>query len=449
MAKNGTNGAAAVPPPGGWHKKLAMLQKNMTERLGMADAIVKPDLQLKVINSGSSVLNLLIGGSKLPNGNLVCPGWPRGKISEIFGRESSGKSTIALMAMAQALLENGGTGTGLYVDLEHAIVDNYAIKLGCDFRPPSMGGTGQCMRIAPTYAEQVEAAVNAACIQKIDFIVIDSVAALVTRKEFERDASDVEDKKGIAEVPRFMATWLPKLQSIIAKTGTHVMFLNQTRDKIGAKGFTEEALKSTTGGNTLKFFASNRMILKPRQVAKAKRFNPLIGKEEEVPVATDVEVKNVKNKVDAKQGHTGLVTIRYGVGIDEIRTMINVATAYKICKHSKNGRKQDVYAYKGTTNGNTIEVIGLEKFRYALSKDLETFKDMATTCHERMLADMRNITDDELAELEAGAVVTKMGDDEDEDYSRSDDPREVSPEEMGEEDDSVGEVPKISSEDLD
>lgn len=440
MAKNGA--AAAAP---GWHRKIALLQKAMTDRLNMADAIVKPDFQLKVINSGSSVLNLLIGGSKLPNGSLVCPGWPRGKISEIYGRESSGKSTIALMGMAQALRENNGQGTGLYVDLEHAVVDNYAMKLGVDFRPPSMGGTGQVMRIAPTYAEQVEAAVNHAALGGVDFIVIDSVAALTTRTEFERDTSDEKQKKQVADVPRFMATWLPKLQSIIARTGTHVMFLNQTRDKIGAMGYTEEALKSTTGGNSLKFFASNRLILKPKMQAKAKRFNPLLGKDEEVPVATDVEVKNIKNKVDAKQGHTGLITIRYGVGIDEIRTMINVAVAYGIAKMSKNARKQEVYVYKAT-DGRMLEAVGLEKFRYGLAKDMEVFNDMAALCHDRMLNDMRNITDEELAELEAGAVVSKMGDDDEDDYAGGDDPKQVAPEEMGEEPE---EQKALSADDLD
>jgi protein RecA len=439
MAKNGS---AAAPV---WHSKIAKLQKVMSDRLNMADAIVKPDFQLKVINSGSSVLNLLIGGSKLPNGSLVCPGWPRGKISEIYGRESSGKSTIALMGMAQALRENNGTGTGLYVDLEHAVVDNYAMKLGVDFRPPSMGGSGQVMRIAPTYAEQVESAVNHAALGGVDFIVIDSVAALTTRHEFERDTSDEKQKKQVADVPRFMATWLPKLQAIIAKTGTHVMFLNQTRDKIGAMGYTEEALKSTTGGNSLKFFASNRLILKPKMQAKAKRWNPLLGKDEEVPVATDVEVKNIKNKVDAKQGHTGLITIRYGVGIDEIRTMINVAVAYGIAKMTKNARKQECYVYKGQ-GGRMLEAVGLEKFRYGLAKDLDLFNDMAAICHDRMLNDMRNITDDELAELEAGAVVSKMGDDDEDDYARGEDPKEVSPEEMGESADE--QTPALSADDL-
>jgi recombination protein RecA len=442
MAKNG------AAPSGGWHKKIAMFQKTMTERLGMADAIVKPDFQLKVINSGSSVLNLLIGGSKLPNGNLVCPGWARGRISEIYGRESSGKSTIALMGMAQALRENGGEGTGLYVDLEHAVVDTYATKLGCDFRPPSMGGTGQCMRIAPHYAEQVEAAVNKAALGGIDFIVIDSVAALFTRKEYNRDASDEEDKKGVAEVPRFMSTWIPKLQSIIAKTGTHVMFLNQTRDKIGAKGFSEEALKSTTGGNTLKFFAANRLFLKPRQQAKAKRFNPLIGDYEIVPVAMDVEVKNIKNKLDAKQGHSGMVTIRYGVGIDEIRTMINVAIAYKIAKSEKNKKKQDVFTYKAT-DGALIEAVGLEKFRFTLAQNPAAFNDMTAICHERIMNDMRNISDEELAELEASAVVTKQGHDDDDDYDAEDEPAEVSPEEMGEDGDDGGQAKTLTADDLD
>lgn len=440
--------STAAAPSGGWHKKIALLQKTMTERLGMADAIVKPDLQMRVINTGSSVLNLLLGGSKLPNGQLVCPGWARGRISEVYGRESSGKTTIALMGMAQALLENGNTGTGLYVDLEHAIVDSYAMKLGVDFRPPEMGGTGQCMRVAPKFAEEVEAVVNKAALGGIDFIVIDSVAALYTRKEFNRDASDEKDKKGVAEVPRFMSTWIPKLQSIIAKTGTHVMFLNQTRDKIGAIGYTEEALKSTTGGNALKFFASNRLFLKPKQMAKAKRWNPIIGAYEEVPIAMDVEVKNIKNKLDAKQGHSGLVTIRYGVGIDEIRTMINVAIAYKIAKSSKNAKRQDVFSYKAT-DGTLVEAVGLEKFRFELYKNRAVFDDMAALCHDRIMNDTRNITDEELAELEANAVTMKAGTgDDDDDYDAGEDPVLVSPEEMGEEGDEGFQAASISASDL-
>ncbi len=442
--------AAAKAPSAGWHPKMALLQKTMETRFGMADAIIRPDLQLKVINSGSSVLNLLIGGSKLPNGALVCPGWARGRISEIYGRESSGKSTIALMGMAQALLENDSTGTGLYVDLEHAIVDTYAMKLGCDFRPPSMGGSGRCMRVAPKYAEEVEAVVNKAALSGIDFIVIDSVAALYTRKEYNRDAADEKDKKGVAEVPRFMSTWVPKLQSIIAKTGTHVMFLNQTRDKIGAMGFSEEALKSTTGGNTLKFFASNRLFLKPKMQAKAKRWNPLIRAYEEVPVAMDVEVKNIKNKLDAKQGHTGLVTLRYGVGIDEIRTMINVAVAYKIASSKKNPKKQDVFLYKAT-NGEVVEAVGLEKFRFELFKNRAVFADMANLCRDAIMNDMRNISDEELAELETNAVVTKAGgDQDDEDYADGEDPEDVSPEEMGEDgdEDGGGQARGISADDL-
>lgn len=446
MAKS----AAAAAPSGGWHKKIALLQKTMTDRLGMADAIIKPDLQLKVINSGSSVLNLLIGGSKLPNGALVCPGWARGRISEIYGRESSGKSTIALMGMAQALLENDETGTGLYVDLEHAVVDTYAMKLGCDFRPPSMGGTGRCMRVAPKFAEEVEAVVNKAALGGIDFIVIDSVAALYTRKEYNRDAADEDDKKGVAEVPRFMSTWVPKLQSIIAKTGTHVMFLNQTRDKIGAKGFSEEALKSTTGGNTLKFFASNRLFLKPKMMAKAKRWNPITRSQEEVPIAMDVEVKNIKNKLDAKQGHSGLVTIRYGVGIDEIRTMINVAVAYKIASSKKNARKQDVFSFKAPSGG-TIEVIGLEKFRFELSKNRDIFAEMAAQCRDAIMNDTRNISDEELAELESTSVTTKPGTgDDDDDYEDGDDPDQVSPSDMGEEEDEgSGQAKSITADDLD
>ncbi len=441
-----------------WHPKMARFMKAIESRgANLADSIIKADLQMQYINTGSSVLNLLIGGSKLPDGKFVCPGWPKGKISEVYGRESSGKSTIALMGMAQACALKDGTGTGLYVDLEHAVVDAYALKLGVDFRSPATGGTGQVMRVAPLYAEDVEAIVAIAAVQGMDFIVIDSVAALVTRDEFKRNTADERQKKHLADIPRFMANWLPKLQSVIAKTGTHVMFLNQTRDKIGAMGFTEEALKSTTGGNALKFYASNRIMLKPKSVAKAKRFNPLLGKEEEVPIATDIEVKNIKNKVDSKQGYTGIVTLRYGVGIDEIRTMINVASAYDIVQVRKKGKKVEapeedpkdkrkaaekaaneaktaMYSFT-TSSGRTLECLGLEKFRFALSKDDEAFRELSVQCHERMMDHMRGMSDGELAELEEGAVRTHVGDNDEDDYDQGEDPKTLSPEEMGEEPD--------------
>ena len=415
------------------HSNIAKFMSSMEKRSGleMKDVLVTPTLKMDHINTGSTVLNLLIGGSRMPDGSFLCPGWPRGKIIEIYGRESSGKSTIALMAAGQAIAAKGGTGSVLYVDLEHAVVDAYALKLGVDFRPVELGGAGNAIRVQPRTFEETEVLVNGAALHGIDLIVVDSVAGLVSRREIQRNVANEKEKQGMAEIPRLMSTWMPKLQAIIAKTGTCVLFTNQTRDKIGAMGFSEEALKSTTGGNALKFWASLRLMLKPKQSAKAKVWNPIIKEYEEVPVATDVEVKNIKNKIDARQGHTGLITIRYGVGIDELRTMMNVAEAYNIVVHTKNAKKQDVYTYKCAANGNVIETVGIEKFRVAIMRDNTAFEEMMNQCRDRIIQGFRAIDDEQLAQLAEDAVTKRM--DDDDDYLDDSETSYVSTSEMGEE----------------
>ena len=410
-----------------WHPKMEKLRNVMENKLNASDSIIEYGKYLGYINTGSTILNLLIGGTRLPDGSFVCPGWPRGRISEIYGRESAGKSTIALTALGMALQSNGGTGTGLYIDLEHGVDINYANTMGANFAPPEMGGTGQAMRIAPHFAEHVEAITNAAAIIGTDIIVIDSVAGLQLKREVMRDLTNEKEKMGIAEIPRFLSNWLPKLQAIIATTGTHVMFLNQTRDKIGAIGYSEESKTTTTGGNALKFWASNRMFLKPKMSAKAKRYDPLTKSMVEVPIATDIEVKNTKNKVDGKQGHTGLLTIRYGVGIDEMRTMMNVATAYDIVHVSKNAKKQQIFKF--SVGDQVIEEIGIEKFRASLSRHKEIYAELNNLCVEKILQGFKMISDEELSGLAEDAVYTKTADEDDElDMSG---PNEVDPNEMG------------------
>ena len=412
-----------------WHPKLSKWRKVMDSRANLKDMIVEPSFRLQCINTGSTVLNILIGGSRLDDGSFVCPGYPKGKIIEIFGRESSGKSTIAMMAMGQAIQQNNGQGCGLYVDLEHAVVDAYAMKLGCDFRPPELGGTGQAIRVAPHTFEETEAAVDAAALGGIDLIVIDSVAGFVSAREFKRDITDEKQKLGVAEIPRLMSGWMPKLQDIISRTGTTVIFLNQTRDKIGAMGYTEEAKKSTTGGNALKFWASLRWLLVPKQVAKATIYNPLTREKEEVPVATDILVKNIKNKIDARQGHTGLVTIRYGVGIDELRTMMNVAEAYDIVSVKKAKGQPTKYAFKSPDTGEIIEAVGIERFRLAMQKDQASLQSMMALCSEKIVAGFRAIDDEQLALLAGDAVIVKTQEDDEYDDG-TDGPKVVDPSDM-------------------
>lgn len=402
------------------HPKLKKFQDSIEKRTKVRGVFVTPKFQQDYTPTGSTILNLLIGGSRLPDGAFVCPGWPRGTISEVFGRESSGKSTIAMTGMAHALERDNGNGCGLYVDLECAVRDYYAMKLGVDFRPPEIGGDGRAIRVQPHTFEETEALVMTAALQGVDFIAIDSVAGLVSEREVKRDTSDDKQKAGVAEIPRLMSQWMPKLQSVIARTGSHVMFLNQTRDKIGVSPMakSEESKKTTTGGNALKFWATIRMMLKPRMSSKAKLWNPLTRKMEDIQISTDVEAKMIKNKIDATQGHSGLITIRYGVGIDEMRTMLNVAQAYKIISISKNKKKQDVFKYE-SGSGQSVEVIGIEKFRIELTK-LELVGELVNRCTESILDGFKMLDDEQLAMLAEDAVTKRSGDDDD--YEMDDDP---------------------------
>jgi recombination protein RecA len=430
-----------------YHPKIAKFFASVEKRKGnLMDSVVQPSFRMECINTGSTVLNILIGGSRLQDGSFICPGYPKGKIWEIFGRESSGKSTIALTAMGQACSEKED-GTGLYIDLEHAVVDSYAMKLGCDFRPPELGGNGRCVRAAPHTAEEVEAMVDTACLHGISLIVIDSVAGLVSKREYSRDITDEKQKLGVAEVPRFMANWMPKLQDIISHTKTTVLFLNQTRDKIGAKGFTEEALKSTTGGNALKFWAAGRWLLQPKAVSKAKIYNPLLKETEEVPIATDISVKNIKNKIDARQGHSGLITIRYGVGIDEMRTMMNVACAYEIVKHTKNKQKQDVFEYKSSGSGRSIQATGIEKFRRAIQdgENKAEYDEMMGACVERIMSGFKTLDDEALSRLAEDAVTMEHKVMDDDDYADPDAPDGPSDPRFNHEDTDAAEGPSIDA----
>jgi recombination protein RecA len=401
-----------------WSPKISKFMKAVEARttIPLDHVVVKPSFKMECVSSGSTVVNLLIGGSRLADGSFVCPGWARGTINEIYGRESSGKTTLALSAMAQVLMSGG---TAVFVDLEHAVKDNYAMRIGVDFRPPEMGGTGQAIRLQPRSAEETESLVQTAALHGVDLIVIDSVAGLVSGREVARNVNDPKQKLGVAEIPRFMSNWMPKLQAVIARTKTIVIFINQTRDKIGAMGFTEEALKSTTGGNALKFWAACRFMLKPKMSQKAKRWNPVIKAFEEVQISNDVEVKVIKNKIDAKMGHSGLISIRYGVGVDELRTLMNVATAYGIVKASKNAKKQEILSFKHA--GGTIEELGMEKFRLSLSRNQEALAEFNRLSIDRIVEGFRMIDEEELASLGETSISSKNDDD---DYEASDAPEE-------------------------
>src|SRR5690606_17106774 len=117
-----------------------------------------------------------------------------------------------------------------------------------------------------------------------------------------------------------------------------------------------------------------------------------------------VRIKMVKNKIDAKQGHVGMITMRYGVGIDELLTMVNAALAYDIISKKKNNKKQDVFNFQSPATGRTIESIGMEKFRLALQADQESLHDLMKLTQDQIVTGYRIIDDEQLAALAEGSV---------------------------------------------
>ncbi len=253
-----------------------------------------PSEKIPVISTGSIGLDLALGVG----------GVPRGRIVEIFGPESSGKTTIAMHIIAEA--QKAG-GIAAIIDAEHAFDRAYAEKLGIDCE--------NLLIAQPDYGEQgLEIAENLIRSGAIDVIVIDSVAALVPKAELEGDMGD--SKMGLHA--RLMSQALRKLTGALNKTHTVCVFINQLREKIGVMFGNPE---TTTGGNALKFYASVRLDI--RKSTQIKDGDNVLGNR--------TKVKVVKNKV-SPPFKTIEFDLIYGEGISKVGELIDIASDLEIIK---------------------------------------------------------------------------------------------------------------------
>ena len=318
-------------------------------RLGEAHHLV-----IEAISTGSLSLDLALG----------IGGLPRGRITEIFGPESSGKTTICQHIVAEAQKIGGNCA---YIDMEHALDPSYAAKCGVDVNKLiiSQPDTGeQALEITETLVRS----------GAIDVIIIDSVAALVPRAEIEGDMGDAS----MGMQARLMSQALRKLSGAIKQTNTLVVFTNQLRQKIGVMFGSPE---TTTGGMALKFYASVRLDV--RRIQSIKQGAEIIGNRTRVRV--------VKNKV-APPFRTAEFDIMYNQGISKEGDLIDLATEMGIIE-----KRGSFYSY-----GDLRLAQGRENAKEVLAKNADLFNEIEKAVRQKSqevpLPSIKSVDEDDFEE---------------------------------------------------
>src|SRR5499433_303644 len=306
--------------------------KGAIMRLGSKEVVVP----ISVIPTGAISFDAALGVG----------GFPRGRVVEIFGPESSGKTTIALQVIAEA--QKSG-GMAAFVDAEHALDPIYAKKLGVD--------VDNLLVSQPDYGEQAleiaEALVRSGA---IDVLVVDSVAALVPKAELDGEMGDSH----VGLQARLMSQALRKLTGTVSKSRTCLIFINQIREKIGVMFGNPE---TTTGGKALKFYASVRLDI--RRIASIKDGDAVVGGR--------TRVKVVKNKV-APPFREAEFDVMYGEGISRYGDLIDIGVNHNIVKKSRSW-----FSYAGERIGQ-----GRENVRTFLKDNKDTFEKINTELRQKL-----------------------------------------------------------------
>ncbi len=334
-------------------KQILATLSQMDKQFGKGSVLMlgsKSALPVEVISTGSLSIDFALGAG----------GFPRGRVIEVFGPESSGKTTLALHVIAEA--QKAG-GNAAFIDAEHALDPKYAANLGVDIE--------NLVVSQPDYGEQALEIANAlVASQAIDIIVVDSVAALTPKAEIEGEMGD--SHMGLQA--RMMSQALRKLTASVSRAGTCLVFINQLREKIGVMFGNPE---TTTGGRALKFFASVR--------TEVRRTTAI--KEGEVVVGNRTKIKIVKNKV-AAPFREAEVDILYGKGISKEGDVLDLGVQHAVVEKSGSW-----YSYHGERIGQGREtsrqtLIEKPELREAITSELRKTLGIGQAAEPKMPAEL-------------------------------------------------------------
>lgn len=310
------------------------------------------------LSTGSIIIDHLIGGKPNRHGVPPCPGFPKSRITNLYGHEGSGKTTIALTSAATTIKAGG---TVCYIDWEHEIVPDYAMSLGVP-----IGDEDRFMLCQPDTLDDGFKILWVMATAGIDLIVLDSVGAGVPKAYFEKKINETADQGRVGMNAAMWSQFLPKIKARIAKTGTAILGISQIRDAINTMGYGDKI--TVQGGKAWKFYSAIRMKLQKVNTEKATGYSALTNKSEDRVTGAKVRAKLDKCKMSPQQGNEEDFYIRWGDGIDDVRSLLEIAIAHRLA--TKSG---STFSWTDP-EGNQHKRAGMEKFREIFLSDAKLMK---------------------------------------------------------------------------
>lgn len=323
------------------------------------------------IKSGSVVLDFLIGGMPNALGVLPCPGLPRGRVINLYGMESSGKTTLCLQAAAEVCRAGGVV---CYIDWEQAVDVAYAKKLGVPIDDPD-----QFLLVQPATFEKGLAILWTMVRAGVDLVIMDSVGSGATKAQWEKKTEDAHETGRVGAKSAQWSEFFPKLTAMMNRTNTCVIGISQLRAKINTgPGAAYGEQTSQQGGNAWKFYSSVRIKLSKISTEKTEKLDPLTNKKEAVPHSNVVEIRLDKCKVSSSQGRKGTIYIKLGEGIDNSRSIIEIAAARGVVK------KSGTWLQWERSDGSSVRSQGAKGF----AEELQTLPGAFEELHAATMASL-------------------------------------------------------------